>query len=69
VLADLITETDSELTRLPMTSHQSPDWEPEPFRWAGVNYVFKSRLRYLRKVEQEGGYPSRKTLAQRLFDF
>ncbi len=52
-----------------MTSHQSPDWEPEPFRWAGVNFVFKSRLRYLRKVEQEGGYPSRKTLAQRLFDF
>ena len=69
VLADLITETDSDLTLLPMTSHQSPDWEPEPFRWAGVNFVFKSRLRYLRKVEQEGGYPSRKTLAQRLFDF
>jgi glycine/D-amino acid oxidase-like deaminating enzyme len=69
VLADLITETDSDLTNLPMTSHQSPEWEPEPFRWAGVNFVFKSRLRYLRKVEQEGGYPSRKTLAQRLFDF
>jgi glycine/D-amino acid oxidase-like deaminating enzyme len=36
-LADLITGTDSELTRLPWVGHRSPDWEPEPLRWLGLN--------------------------------
>ncbi len=69
VLSDLITETDSDLTKLPMTTHQSPDWEPEPLRWAGVTFVRHSRVRLLEKVEREGGYPKKKTLAQRLYDY
>ncbi len=36
-LADLITGTDSELVRLPWVGHRSPDWEPEPLRWLGLN--------------------------------
>jgi glycine/D-amino acid oxidase-like deaminating enzyme len=36
-LSDLITGTDSELTRLPWVGHRSPRWEPEPLRWLGVN--------------------------------
>ncbi|MEX1079349.1 MAG: FAD-binding oxidoreductase [Homoserinimonas sp.] len=36
-LADLISGTDSELTRLPWAGHRSPDWEPEPLRFAGSN--------------------------------
>jgi glycine/D-amino acid oxidase-like deaminating enzyme len=36
-LADLITGTQSELTRLPWVGHKSPDWEPEPLRWLGLN--------------------------------
>jgi len=36
-LADLITGTNSELTRLPWVDHKSPDWEPEPLRWLGLN--------------------------------
>jgi glycine/D-amino acid oxidase-like deaminating enzyme len=36
-LADLITGTDSELTRLPWVGHRSPRWEPEPLRWLGIN--------------------------------
>jgi glycine/D-amino acid oxidase-like deaminating enzyme len=36
-LADLITGTDSRLTRLPWVGHHSPDWEPEPLRWLGLN--------------------------------
>ncbi len=36
-LADLITGTQSELTRLPWVGHRSPDWEPEPLRWLGLN--------------------------------
>ncbi len=36
-LADLITGARSELTRLPWVGHRSPDWEPEPLRWLGLN--------------------------------
>lgn len=36
-LADLMTGADSELTRLPWVNHASPDWEPEPLRFAGAN--------------------------------
>lgn len=69
VLADLITEADSPLTTLPMTRQEPKDWEPEPFRWLGVTFVRKSRVRTLRQVERRGGYPKRKTLAQRIYDY
>jgi glycine/D-amino acid oxidase-like deaminating enzyme len=36
-LADLVTGTVSELTTLPWVGHHSPDWEPEPLRFAGAN--------------------------------
>jgi glycine/D-amino acid oxidase-like deaminating enzyme len=36
-LADLITGAQSDLTRLPWVGHKSPDWEPEPLRWLGLN--------------------------------
>jgi len=36
-LADLITGTGSGLTTLPWVNHRSPAWEPEPFRWLGIN--------------------------------
>lgn len=36
-LADLITGTDSEQTRLPWVGHRSRRWEPEPLRWLGIN--------------------------------
>lgn len=36
-LADLITETESELVGLPWVNHRSPDWEPEPLRFIGSN--------------------------------
>lgn len=36
-LADLITGTASELTRLPWVDHRSRRWEIEPLRWAGIN--------------------------------
>ncbi len=36
-LADLIDGEASPLTRLPWVGHRSPDWEPEPLRWLGVN--------------------------------
>jgi glycine/D-amino acid oxidase-like deaminating enzyme len=36
-LADLVTGADTPLTRLPWVGHRSPQWEPEPLRWLGVN--------------------------------
>ena len=36
-LADLITNQATDLTRLPWVNHQSRKWEPEPFRWLGIN--------------------------------
>jgi hypothetical protein len=52
-----------------MTSHRSQRWEPEPFRWLGHQFVTRSRQKYLREVEERGGYPERRILAQRLWDF
>lgn len=69
VLADLITEQDSDLTRLPMTQHVARDWEPEPIRWAGVTFVRSSRQRMIEQVERTGRYPDKPTLAQRLWDY
>ena len=67
VLADLITERDTELTHLPMTRHQPRQWEREPLRWAGVTYVRSSLARLNRKAESTGTWPDKPTLAQRLF--
>lgn len=36
-LADLITGARTPRTRLPWVGHRSPEWEPEPLRWLGVN--------------------------------
>ena len=69
VLADLISEADTPLTRLPMTTHQTKPWEPEPLRWLGVKFVTLSRKRMMDKVERTGRYPEKPTLAQRLWDF
>ena len=36
-LADLIRGEPTDLTGLPWVGHRSPQWEPEPLRWIGVN--------------------------------
>jgi glycine/D-amino acid oxidase-like deaminating enzyme len=36
-LADLITGRATDLVTLPWVDHRSPAWEPEPFRWLGIN--------------------------------
>jgi glycine/D-amino acid oxidase-like deaminating enzyme len=40
-LADLVTGSDSELTRLPWVQHRSRRWEPEPLRWLGINAALR----------------------------
>lgn len=36
-LADLIMGRHTDLTSLPWVHHRSRQWEPEPFRWLGIN--------------------------------
>jgi glycine/D-amino acid oxidase-like deaminating enzyme len=36
-LTDLILRRDTDLTHLPWVGHRSRRWEPEPFRWLGIN--------------------------------
>ena len=57
-LADLITGTDSELTRLPWVGHRSPDWEPEPLRWLGLNAGLQV-MSFADREEHRTGRPSR----------
>ena len=40
-LRDLILGRETGLTRLPWVNHRSRSWEPEPFRWIGVNGALK----------------------------
>jgi glycine/D-amino acid oxidase-like deaminating enzyme len=57
-LADLITGTGSELTRLPWVGHRSPPWEPEPLRWLGVNAGLQT-MAWADRHEARTGRPSR----------
>jgi glycine/D-amino acid oxidase-like deaminating enzyme len=58
-LCDLIRGEDSPLIRLPWVNHRSPDWEPEPLRWIGVNTALKM-MDSADKVEEKKGRPSRR---------
>ncbi len=69
VLADLITERDTELTHLPMTRHEPVDWEPEPIRWMGFSMVRRGRYKANEEVERTGKYPEKPTISQRLWSF
>jgi glycine/D-amino acid oxidase-like deaminating enzyme len=66
VLADLITENRSEITMLPCVNHHSPNWEPEPFRYAGVSYIQRAFWRIDQKAERTGIPPTGRSLAERL---
>lgn len=66
VLADLITEQDSDLTLLPMVREQPRDWEREPFRYLGIRYIQNAYGKLDRKAEQTGRPPTGKSLAERL---
>lgn len=57
-LADLLTGTDSALTRLPWVGHRSPDWEPEPVRWAGITAA-RHAASWVDRAEARTGRESR----------
>ena len=56
-LSDLIHGESTDLTRLPWVNHRSPDWEPEPFRWLGVNAGLLA-TRWSDRSETTRGRPS-----------
>ena len=60
-LRDLILGEDTELTRLPWVGHRSPDWEPEPLRWLGIN----AGLRAMSLADAEESMTGRPSLAAR----
>ncbi len=66
VLADLITDVNSEITTLPCVNHRSPDWEREPLRYLAVHYIQNAYWKIDQKSERTGLAPSGKTLAERL---
>jgi glycine/D-amino acid oxidase-like deaminating enzyme len=66
LLADLITHQDTDLTRLPMATHEPRKWEPEPFRFLGVRYVQRGFAKLDEKSERTGLPPTGKSLVERL---
>ena len=58
-LRDLILHRDSELLKLPWVNHRSRSWEPEPFRWTGVNLGLKA-MAHADDVEARTGKASRR---------
>lgn len=66
ILGDLISGVDSPVTKLPIINHRSPDWEPEPLRWAGIRFVQRGYQQVDDRAERTGIPPSGTTLAERL---
>ncbi|MEY4174883.1 MAG: hypothetical protein RI900_2048 [Actinomycetota bacterium] len=57
-LADLISGERTDLTTLPWVGHRSRRWEPEPFRWIGINGMVRLPVGIDEK-EARTGKPSR----------
>jgi glycine/D-amino acid oxidase-like deaminating enzyme len=57
-LADLIHDRDSDLVHLPWVGHHSKPWEPEPFRWLGINAALWA-TKVADQTERRGTRPSR----------
>jgi glycine/D-amino acid oxidase-like deaminating enzyme len=53
-LADLITGTDSEITKYPWVGRQSRRFEPEPLRFLGINTGFRLAELVDRREEHNG---------------
>ena len=58
-LRDLILDRDTSLTALPWVNHRSKKWEPEPFRWLGVNLGLRA-MAHADRVEEKTGKPTKR---------
>ncbi|MGH9176064.1 MAG: NAD(P)/FAD-dependent oxidoreductase, partial [Vicinamibacterales bacterium] len=66
LLADLVQRRDTDLTRLPMTTHTPRKWEPEPLRFLGVRFVQRGFEQLDAKAERTGVAPNGKSLVERI---
>jgi glycine/D-amino acid oxidase-like deaminating enzyme len=66
VLADLITGTESELTRLPMVNHRSRPWEPEPLRFLAARYLQYASLKLDERAARTGRPLTGRSITERL---
>lgn len=66
LLADVLTDTDSRVARLPLLDHRSRSWEPEPLRWTAVRALQASLFRTDARGERTGRPPTGRSLAERL---
>ena len=57
-LAELVTGATTSRTELPWVGHRSPDWEPEPLRWLGVNAGLRAAV-LADHEERRTGSPAR----------
>jgi glycine/D-amino acid oxidase-like deaminating enzyme len=65
-LTDLILRRDTDLVHLPWVGHRSPQWEPEPLRYLGVNAA-RALMASLDRAEDHDRTPRvRAALASRL---
>jgi len=53
-LADLILRRETDLVSLPWVNHRSRQWEPEPFRWLGINAMLRLPIGADRYEERTG---------------
>jgi hypothetical protein len=65
-IADLILGRDTALVHLPWVGHKSPSWEPEPFRWIGVNAALRLASSADRGEEKSGKLSRSGVLLERL---
>ncbi|HEY5172251.1 MAG TPA: FAD-binding oxidoreductase [Acidimicrobiia bacterium] len=61
-IADLVLGRDTELVHLPWVGHRSPRWEPEPFRFLGVN-LSRKIVESIDRAEVAGRDPRRRARA------
>ncbi len=66
ILAELVTEGDGPLTRLPIVNHRSRNWEVEPFRYLGVRYTQWAIGRLDHAAARTGRPPTGRSLAERM---
>ena len=60
-LADLIDGRTTDLTTLPWVHHRSRRWEPEPFRWVGINSMVRLTESVDRHEARAGTEATRRT--------
>ena len=66
MLTDLITETPSPLTSLPMVGHRPRRWEREPLRWIATRYMQRALAGIDARAQRTGRPPTGRSLAERL---